>query len=256
MVRFGYRTGPFRGWPVEQVAAELKTIGYDCLELCLEAPDVRPERLDAARCAELRRHLDDLGIGLASASYHADREPLAERAANQERAIRVTRWLGADILVLNAEKSTDQPRQWAAHVEHLGRLCRVAEAEGVTLAIEPEPLLVIGGSLDMVEMMKAVGSPRLRVNLDVGHAQVTDDDVAATIRQLGSAIVHLHLEDIKDRVHKHLPFGEGDIDFVAIRQALEEIGYQGPYVVDLFGQGIEPQSAAAQALVELRRRFA
>ena len=51
------------------------------------------------------------------------------------------------------------------------------------------------------------------MNLDVGHAAVTDPDPAATIRELGSAIVHLHLEDIRERVHRHLFFGEGDIDF-------------------------------------------
>jgi sugar phosphate isomerase/epimerase len=108
----------------------------------------------------------------------------------------------------------------------------------------------------MARLMQQVGSSRLRVNLDIGHAQVTDDDLAATIRQLGSAIVHLHLEDIKGRVHRHLPFGEGDIDFAAVRRALDEIGYAGPYVVDLFGQSAEPPVVAERALAALRQYFA
>ena len=255
MSNYGYRTGTFSQWPLATTAGWLRRLGYDCLELCLEAPEVRPEALDEARCASLRRSLDEVGIGLASASYHADREPLTERAANQERAIRVTRWLGGDILVLNGEKSVDQPRQWAEHVERLRRLCAVADQEGVTIAIEPEPLLVVGSSDDMLALLAEVGTPRLAVNLDIGHAQVTDADVAASIRRLGSAIVHLHLEDIQGRVHKHLPFGAGDIDFAAIRAALADIGYAGPYVVDLFGQGIEPLAAAEQALAGLRRYF-
>jgi sugar phosphate isomerase/epimerase len=107
----------------------------------------------------------------------------------------------------------------------------------------------------MLDVMNAVGSPRLGVNLDIGHAQITDDDLVASIRQLGSTIVHLHLEDIKGRVHRHLPFGEGDIDFAAVRQALADIGYAGPYVVDLFGQEEGPSDVAASALEALRRLF-
>ena len=252
---FGFRTGSLRQASTEQAAVELARMGYDCLELCLEAPDVRPDEMTEARARALRQRLDDLGIGLASTSYHADREPLAQRSANQARAIQVTQWMGADILILNGERSTDQERQWNEHVEHLGKLCQVAEKAGVTLAIEPEPLLVIGSSQDGMAMIEAVGSPALKVNLDVGHAQITDDDVAASIRTLGSAIAHLHLEDIAGRVHRHLPFGKGDIDFVAIRQALGEIGYGGPYVVDLFGQDMDPLQIAKDALAGMRRLF-
>jgi sugar phosphate isomerase/epimerase len=253
--RFGFRTGPLRQ-ATEEAAAELARLGYDCLELCLEAPDVRPEEMTQARADALLRRLDDLGIGLASLSYHADREPLDQRAANQARAIQVAQWMGADILILNAERSVDQERQWTAHVEQLSRLCEVAEDAGVSLAVEPEPLLVIGSSQDALDMIEAVGSPALKVNLDVGHAQITDDDVAASIRQLGPAIVHLHLEDIAGRVHRHLPFGAGDIDFDAIQRALAEIGYAGPYVVDLFGQDMDPIQVAADALAAMRRLFA
>ena len=111
--------------------------------------------------------------------------------------------------------------------------------------------VLTGGTL-VLAMLAGVGSSALKVNLDLGHAQVTDDDPIMSIRQLGSNIVHLHLEDIKDRVHKHLLFGQGDIDFVGVRQALVDIGYQGPYVVDLFGLS-DPVTTATEALASLRR---
>lgn len=255
MPEYGFRTGTFRGQTVAQTAAELAGLGFDCLELCLEAPDVRPETLDEARCRQIRQVLAEVGIGLASISYHGDQEPPAERRDNQVRALQIAHWLGTGIVVLNPEKAVDQARQWSEHVAHFKRLCEQAERLDVTLALEPEPLLVVGSSQDMIEMMWAVGLPRLKVNLDVGHAQITDDDLVASVRKLGSAIVHLHLEDIKGRVHRHLPFGEGDIDFVALRQALDEIGYAGPYVVDLFGLDAAPGEVAARALASLRGLF-
>jgi sugar phosphate isomerase/epimerase len=257
--QYGFRTGPLR-CSAEQAAATLAELGYDCLELCLEADDVRPETMSEARAQALAQAFREMGIGLASCSYHADREPLEQRAANQEAAIHVAAWMGADILVLNAEKSVDQERQWAEHVAHFCRLCAVAEQAGVTLAIEPEPLLVVGSSQDALELIEAVGSGALKVNLDVGHAAITDpgrwsSSLAETVRLLGDQIVHLHLEDMAGRVHKHLPFGQGDIDFAALKGALAEIGYQGPYVVDLFGQDQEPRQVAADAIAALRRIF-
>lgn len=254
-IRFGFRTGSFRGWTVERAAAELAGMGYDCIEVCLEAPDVRPEELTEARCAALASCFHSLGIALASVSYHGDAEPLPQRSANQERAIRVAGWLGAPIVVINGEKATDRTRQVPEHVARLQRLCELADQEDVIVAVEPEPLLIVGSSQDMQEMLRAVGSPRLGVNLDIGHAQLTDADVPTSIRSLGTRVVHLHLEDIKGRVHRHLPFGAGDIDFHGIRQALADVGYRGPYVADLFGLD-DPVQAGRSALAELRRLFA
>ena len=125
MTLFGFRTGTFRGWPVEQSAARLAWLGYDCVELCLEAPDVRPEYLSESRCREIRRRLDDVGIGLASVSYHGDAESPPQRRANQQRAIGVCRWLGSPILVLNAERTVDRARQWSEHVQHWRELCQL-----------------------------------------------------------------------------------------------------------------------------------
>jgi sugar phosphate isomerase/epimerase len=255
MPRFGFRSGTFHDLTIEDTARELARLGYDCLELCLERPDVRPESLTAERCRELRGRLDEIGIGLASVSYHGDNEEYGQRRLVQERAVEVASWLGAKILVLNAERSSDQPRQWAEHVERFRHLAGAAEQLDVTIAVEPEPLLVVGSSADARDFLAAVGSRHLGVNFDVGHAAVTDPDPAASIGDLGAAIVHLHLEDIRGRVHRHLFFGEGDIDFAAVRAALAEIDYRGPYVADLFGFGDAPSVAAERALAGMRERF-
>ena len=253
--RFGYRTGNLREWPVERTAEELEALGYGCVEICLERDDVRPERLTERRCREIRERLDQVGMGIASLSYHADGESLAPRRENQFRAVQAAAWMGTGIVVLNPEKSVDPPSQWSEHVERFSRLADLAGTLGVTIAIEPEPLLVVSGSQDMMDMMDEVGSPALRVNLDIGHAQITDVDLVASIRQLGSRIVHLHVEDIRDKVHRHLQLGEGDIDLAGVRGALDKVGYSGPVVVDLFGPGMEPMPTAALALEKLGRYF-
>jgi sugar phosphate isomerase/epimerase len=256
-MKFGFRTGGFKGWKIEAILEELAKIGFDGAELCLESADMRPESFTRAKADEIRRFVDEIGLEIASVSYHADAEPLNQRLPNTSKALEVADWLGADVLIINAERvrEGEKKKQWQDLVSRLKDLTASAEERGVNVAIEPEPLLVVSDTDDMIRIMDAVGSPNLRVNLDIGHAYITDPSLPNSIRRLGSAIVHAHVEDIKDKVHNHLELGHGDIDFAAMQEAFLQIGYDGYYVVDLFRLGDDPSGVAARSLTALRERF-
>ena len=256
-MKFGFRTGGFKGWTTKAILEELARIGFDGAEICLESADMRPETFTRARADEIRLFMDGMGLEIASVSYHADVEPVNQRRSNTSKAVEVAEWLGVDILIINAErtKEGEKERQWSELVDWLKSLTTSAEESGVNVAIEPEPLLVVGDINDMIRLMEEVGSPNLKVNLDVGHAYITDPCLPESIRRLGSAIVHAHLEDIKDKVHNHLELGQGDIDFAAMHAAFMEIGYDGYYVVDLFRLGDDPSGVATRTLAALRERF-
>jgi sugar phosphate isomerase/epimerase len=256
-MRFGFRTGGFRGWKIEAILEELARIGFDGAELCLESADMRPETFARAKADEIRHFMDGIGLEIASVSYHADAEPVNQRRSNTSKALEVAEWLGAGVLIINAERvrEGEKEEQWRDLVGRLKDLTASAEKRGVNVAVEPEPLLVVGDTDDMIRMMDAVGSPNLKVNLDIGHAYITDSSLSDSIRRLGSAIVHMHIEDIKDRVHNHLELGQGDIDFAAMHEAFVEVGYDGYYVADLFRLGADPSGVAARTLTALRERF-
>jgi sugar phosphate isomerase/epimerase len=131
-------------------------------------------------------------------------------------------------------------------------LCRRAERCGVLLALEPEPFLVIEGGEDMLRAIADVGSRTLKVNLDVGHAYIVDQDVPAYIRLLKRRIVHTHFEDIAGKVHRHLVPGEGDMPLKAIIAALRGARYNGYFTVDLFNIQDAPEEFAQRALAGLR----
>lgn len=256
-MKFGFRTGGFKGWRIESILEELARIGFDGAELCLESADMRPETFTRARADEIRRFMDEIGLEIASVSYHADAEPVKQRVSNTSKAVKVAEWLGADVLIINAERAREgeKEKQWQDLVSRLKDLTASAGERGVNVAIEPEPLLVVGDTDDMIRMMDAVGSPNLKVNLDIGHAYITDPSLPNSIRRLGSAIVHAHVEDIKDKVHNHLELGQGDIDFAAMQATFVEIGYDGYYVVDMFRLGDDPSGVAARSLAALQERF-
>lgn len=254
MLRAGFRTAGFHKWPIDRALAELGQLGYDGVEMCLEHPDCRPEALTAKRCEQLASCCRSVGLAVASVSYHADNEPWKARRENVARAIELVRPLGADIFIINGRRA-EAPHQTEALADLVSLLevllARAANL-GVRVAIEPEPGLAIGTSQEARELLDRFGSPHLGVNLDVGHAFLTDEDVCTTVRLLGSAIFHTHFEGMPANEHRHLLPGEGEIDLVSICRALRGVDYQGYCTVDLFSIADDPSGWARRALPAMR----
>ncbi len=108
-----------------------------------------------------------------------------------------------------------------AVVAALKRLAPKAEAHGVDLALESYL-----SAADVLRILERVGSPAVRVYYDVGNSQDMGYPVIDEIRALGARIVEVHAKDTKDL------YGKGSMDFMAVRQALEGIGYKGWFVIE------------------------
>lgn len=85
-------------------------------------------------------------------------------------------------------------------------------------------------------------------HLDVGHlhclGEVPIDD---QIRDWGERIVNVHFDDMRRGVHDHLMFGEGEMDFRPITDALREIRYEGGINVELSRHSHAGPAAARRA---------
>ncbi len=247
-MRLGFRTAGFRNQPIMDALGTIAEIGYDGVELCLEAHGLRPDEVGPGRLAVIAQHLQNLGLELASVSYHGDGEPLERRIPNTFRALEVAAQIGADILIVNTERPdwANREEQWRAIVDRFKKLCAAAEGYGIAVAVEPEPGLVVHGMEEMARLLDEVASPALKINLDVGHCHITDD-VQRTIGQFAQHIVHTHIEDIRGKVHEHLVPGEGEIDLRGVVRALAAAGYTGYLTVDLFRIADNPEEYARKA---------
>lgn len=253
--RLGFRTIGYRKLSPEEAISRIALVGYDGVELCLEHPGLEPERLDEQRCRRLAELAREAGTRIATVSYHGDRDPLALRWQRALRAVELTPHFGCDVLIINSPRpGSGAPADLEAQFhDHLAQQIERAQALGVTLALEPEPGLLVHGVEEMLALMERFPSPALGVNLDVGHAELTEDDVPAAVRQLGAAIVGAHVEDIAGGVHQHLVPGTGEMDLEAIIGALREIDFGGWTTVDLFDIADAPDEAARQSLRAMRR---
>lgn len=252
-MKIGFRTAGFREKPLQRALRVLAELGFDGLELCLENHGLRPDLISEEDLASLPRLIVDSGLELASVSYHGDGAPLPVRLPNTLKAIEMTKLLDCSILILNTERPepTRRDKQWQDLTEHMRMLTDVADEHDVTLALEPEPGLLIDGMSDFARLKEAVGSDRLALNLDIGHCHITDD-VPAAIETFAESLVHTHFEDIAGKVHNHLVPGEGNMDLPEVIRCLHAVGYEGYLTVDLFRITDAPADYARRALDAMR----
>jgi len=113
------------------------------------------------------------------------------------------------------------PRGTEAVIACLKRLAPQAEKKGVILALESWL-----SAEDNLKIINAVGSKAVRVYYDVGNAQKEGHDIGREIRLLGRLICEIHAKDYSGL------YGKGSIDFVAVKRAMDAIGYRGWLVIE------------------------
>lgn len=227
-----FRTSGWRLWPHALCLSELRRIGFQAVELCLEHPDVAPRAMRKRRCAEVAEELGDLQV--SALSFHGKREHSWLKAEYTHMLVDIgarLRHAGVQIDVLVICGGL---RDYPGLVTLLRDVCPRAQDAGFVLAVEPEPGTVVHGTADMRRLLDDVDHPALRVNLDVGHSFLTEPDVVADIAAWGPLIAGVHVEGMPAGVHRHLVPGEGDLDLPAALRALQRAGYTRPLTIDLF----------------------
>ncbi len=172
------------------------------------------------------------------------------------RAIDIARDLGSDCVsfwsgILRDEASDDEALQRL--VFGLRQVVDYAEEQGVTLGFEPEPGMFVDTMTSYKRLLQWIDVPHFRLTMDVGHLHCQGETpIEDFIREWGSRIVNVHIEDMRDGVHEHLMFGEGEMDFPPIIDALTEVGYNGGLHVELSRHSHDGPNAARQAFEFLR----
>jgi sugar phosphate isomerase/epimerase len=210
------------------------------------ALDVDGFELGIGRVWDLARVEHDLGsAGLRFATAHADKRIGAELLDDAEAALaqlqascRLAAAFGAQLVVLHLWELPVGDRRLDENLALLPACLDVAEAAGVTLAVETIPCSV-GSPLENVR--RALDrDDRCRVTLDTEflahHGQLAaalEDD------SLWERVVHVHVKDyagsLRDRegTRKYLIPGEGAIDFEEVFATLRHRAYDGALTLEV-----------------------
>ena len=167
--------------------------------------------------------------------------------AHQLSADAVSFWSGTDL------ESTDESTLWNRLTTSCQQLCKYAEQHNVRLAFEPEPGMFIDTMDRFEELVNRVQHPLFGLTLDVGHLHcLGETPIASHIHRWRDLLWNVHIEDMKAGVHDHLMFGEGEMSFPPIFEALREIDYRGGIHVELSRHSHNAVETARTALQFLR----
>jgi sugar phosphate isomerase/epimerase len=132
--------------------------------------------------------------------------------------------------------------------ESLRVVLRHATGCGVTLGFEPVPGMFIDTLKAFHRLLQWIDAPHLELTLDVGHMWCQGElPIADYISRWAQRIVNVHIEDMRAGVHEHLMFGDGEMRFAPIIEALAKAGYHGPLHVELNRHSHDGPAAARKA---------
>lgn len=185
--------------------------------------------------------------GYVGGSLTHDQDRLLETA---EQSIQVAVELGCPRLNLHGTELDDRGlpvvpayevtgEMWLTAARTLERLAKLAERYDVMFVLEnlnaalDHPGVPFGRAADTLALVQAVDHPRLRLMLDLYHAQIGEGNL---IDLLGKAFPYLGEIQVADVPGRCEP-GTGEINYPAIAAALRRLDYQGTVGLEAFASG-------------------
>jgi L-ribulose-5-phosphate 3-epimerase len=272
----GYNTNGFAHHDPLEAIAVLAGLGYRSVALTLDHGRLNPFASDFKQ--QLKRVKDTLeGYGMRSVietgarfllDPYTKHEPTLVSPSQEKRdkridfyrhAIDAAAALGSDCVSIWSGVQRDE----ASHEVVLERLADglrqvldYAAARNVVVAFEPEPGMFVDTTSRFARLLQWIDAPQLQMTLDLGHLYCQGElPIADYIARWGPRIANVHIEDMRAGVHEHLMFGEGEMQFPPIIEALAATGYQGGVHVELSRHSHEAPQAAKRAYDFLKPMF-
>lgn len=248
---FGYNTNGFANHKLEDALEIIAGCGYRGVALTLDNYHCNPFTVEPAELIRLKQALEKLHLRVVietGARYLLNPQrkhyPTLISAEGRQirleflrRAVDIGHQLGAECVSFWSgapESGVSEHQAWDWLVTGCLQLSEHAKRRGVQLSFEPEPGMLVDDMAKFEVLKKHITTARFGLTLDIGHVFCTE---SAPFRQVygkfANLIRNIHIEDIRNRKHEHLMFGEGELDFVAILRVLADNKYNGLINVEL-----------------------
>ncbi len=233
----------------EERLSAARDAGYDFMEISIDETDDRIERLkwDLAKKKNLREIAENTGIPILSMCLSGNRRfPIGSSFGDIQKkgmemiadaiwfafhlGIRIIQLAGYDVAV--GEKSTELSRETFGI--NLGKSLNLASSLGVMLAIENVDG-DFGDSLDkLMPYVKGLNSPWLQIYPDFGNLKAMGHDFEKQLKSYGGHVAAIHVKDTRPGIVRNIAFGEGMVDFLSAFKTLKSIGFNGPFLVEMW----------------------
>ena len=225
----------FAGLPMPEAIARVRAAGFDACE-CWSWWDLDLPAVEQA----LKAHQVRLTAMCTRMIPLNVLEKRQDFLTGLRETLDTAKRLGCRTLI--AQVGQDQPdfsreEQTQAIIDGLKACAPLLQQAGVTLAIEPlntifdHPGYFLTRSQEAFAIVRAVGSPYVKVLFDVYHQQITEGNLIPNLTQNADWIAHVHIAGHPGR---HEPYGQNEIHYPAVLAALKEAGYTGAVGLEYF----------------------
>lgn len=243
----GLSTGIAYTRPILETLEPIAAAGFRTLEV-----SSAPKHLDLDHPRALRTVRTRIdGLGLSVTALHAPfgegidltavDVPARERAMDRlTRAADALAILGGTFYVIHpgsedSHWSWERDERLARAAEGLTWVHEVCRARRLTLALETPLPHLLGGELDDLDwLLERIPAEGTGVCVDTSHLALGGTLLAA-LKRFGPRLVHVQASDNHGVTDDHLPPGTGTIDWPALTRTLEEVGYDGVFVLEIAG---------------------
>jgi sugar phosphate isomerase/epimerase len=254
----------------EAVFAAIQADGFSTAQLNLSSlgleslPHSLPEDVALQAKDDAAKH----GVVLAalSGTYNMAHPDIAYRKAQRAKfanVVQAAKLMGIGVLTL-CTGSRDKNNMWAHHADnHSPEAWRdfraeldvaLSLAEGLTLAVEPEPGNVVRDAKVARALLDQVRAPNLKIILDAANLIGPDglsrqhEIMAETFDLLGADVVLAHAKDIDASGHV-VPPGQGAVDLKTFAALLKRAKFSGAFIAHGFEE--KDANAAGKALTTI-----
>ncbi|OJV44214.1 MAG: hydroxypyruvate isomerase [Acidobacteriales bacterium 59-55] len=128
--------------------------------------------------------------------------------------------------------------QHQASIDTLKRSVEILSAAGLVAVIEPidrleNPPIYLDGVTEGFEIVRAVGSPHVKVLYDFYHEQRTHGDLIEKLEKNFDEVGLVHIADVPGR---HEP-GTGEVNYINIYRKLKQLKYKGVIAMEFYPTG-------------------
>jgi hydroxypyruvate isomerase len=238
--------------PVDERIARIAEAGFPSVEFWHPEGtwDGRSVRTDWAKDAvAVRRACDRYGVTLNDFALHAwdgsiggspvkpqDRGRFVAQVRQMVAFAQEAGCRQGIVLSGTVDESLSRQQMRTSLEDALAEAVAIAERADFTLLLEPLNTLVdhpgyyLDSSREAVEIVRTLGSPRLRVLYDVYHMQIMEGNVLATIEKNLPWIGHFHAAGVPGRGEVF----DSELHYPTILAKIKALGYAGSFGLEYF----------------------
>ncbi len=233
------------GTPLEECFVKAKKMGFDGVELALEAEGELTPETTKEEAMKIKAAADKAGIELYSIctglywgkSYVSPSEEDRKTAKYYtERQLELASWLGCDTILVVPGTVTEEVEYDDAYelaLKTLKELAPFAEKCGVSIGVENVWNKFLLSPMEMAEFIDKVGSDCVGAYFDVGNVLINGFP-QQWIKILGKRIRKVHFKDFKVSTKDFVDMLEGDVNYPAVMEAFAKAGYDGWVTGEMF----------------------